>query len=274
MSGGMKQLQGIPLTPDLKKLVQCCLDVETTTMQTNQVRSSSSARTRALAPMSEEEARSTLQQVTNAKDVEDPVLSMNAIRAMKSLILASKDSSKVLSERLEAALSKNGVVLRFGNEVTESMKSEKEQAKFERRLAKLRLRAEETKYKGLTKNLDTTIADDVTTKSMTYAASVGLNMIVAPISFGVFMYFFAGQICSRWIDDVPDEETPSPNNGAVDIRRVIAGVVSGVAMLFIEMTLFVIRSHEFDASIRKKERTNHITPFGYNAKQNIKNFHG
>ena len=40
----------------------------------------------------------------------------------------------------------------------------------------------------------------------------------------------------------------------VDIRAVIAGVVSGVCMLFIEMTLFVIRSHEMDAAVTKKAR--------------------
>eukprot|EP00957_Ditylum_brightwellii_P038515 2911118-Ditylum_brightwellii.AAC.1 len=63
---------------------------------------------------------------------------------------------------------------------------------------------------------------------MTYAASVGLNMIVAPISFGVFMYFFAGQIF-HWVageEGQFDPRTSAANK--TDIRRVIAGVVSGV----------------------------------------------
>ena len=108
--------------------------------------------------------------------------------------------------------------------------------------------------------------DNVTAKSMMYATSVGLNMVVAPLSFGVFMYFFAGSIFSRFFDseDINDEGRP----GDVDIRRVIAGVVSGVFMLFVEMILFVIRSHELDASVRKKSRKREYksNPFGYTQK--------
>ena len=60
---------------------------------------------------------------------------------------------------------------------------------------RLRMQYEETKYMKLTDNLqDHRCDDDVTAKSMTFAASVGLNMIVAPLSFGCFMYFFAGGI--------------------------------------------------------------------------------
>jgi len=99
---------------------------------------------------------------------------------------------------------------------------------------------------------------------MTYAASVGLNMIVAPISFGVFMYFFAGSIFNRFFGSDNDNDT----SGNVDIKRVIAGVVSGVCMLFVEMILFVIRSHELDSSVRKKgkRKENRANPFGYTQK--------
>ena len=83
---------------------------------------------------------------------------------------------------------------------------------------RLRLRAEEARYKKLTQNLDTYVEDDVTTKSMTYAASVGLNMIVAPLSFGVFMYFFAGAIFG-WMSG--DEEEVNPRK--TDIKSVITG---------------------------------------------------
>jgi len=87
-------------------------------------------------------------------------------------------------------------------------------------------------------------------------------MVVAPLSFGVFMYFFAGSIFNRFFDS--DDRV----NENIDIRRVIAGVVSGVFMLFVEMILFVIRSHELDASVRKKgrRRENRANPFGYTEK--------
>ncbi|KAL7523171.1 hypothetical protein ACHAWF_000410 [Thalassiosira exigua] len=85
---------------------------------------------------------------------------------------------------------------------------------------------------------------------MKYAMSVGLNMIVAPLSFGAFMYFFAGSIFTRFFDGGED----LGGGSGVDVRRVIAGVVWGVFMLFVEMILFVIRSHELDVSVRKKGR--------------------
>ena len=104
---------------------------------------------------------------------------------------------------------------------------------------------------------------------MMYATSVGLNMVVAPITFGVFMYFFAGSIFSRFFDSEIDINAPPQTNvNQIDIRRVIAGVVSGVFMLFVEMILFVIRSHELDASVRKKSRRreNRANPFGHTTK--------
>ncbi|KAL3770177.1 hypothetical protein ACHAW5_009272 [Stephanodiscus triporus] len=146
---------------------------------------------------------------------------------------------------------------------------------FEKRLAKLRLRDEERSYGRLTTNLRNRSSmigdDDVTAKSMTYAASVGLNMIVAPVTFGVFMYFFAGGIFGRFFDDDDDDvygDRRHPRGGGVDVRRVIAGVISGCFMLFVEMILFVIRSHEIDASSTRKGRRseNRANPFGYTQK--------
>ncbi|KAL3817449.1 hypothetical protein ACHAXA_001456 [Cyclostephanos tholiformis] len=150
-------------------------------------------------------------------------------------------------------------------------------AAFERRLERLRLMDEERSYGKLTTNLrahSTTRDDDVTARSMTYAASVGLNMIIAPMSFGVFMYFFAGGIFGRFFDDddlddddIDDDRRRRGDNG-VDVRRVIAGVVSGVFMLFVEMVLFVIRSHEIEASVARKGRRREYraNPFGYTQK--------
>jgi len=113
-------------------------------------------------------------------------------------------------------------------------------------MERLRLRAEEQKYHRLTNNLDKVIEDDVTTRSMTYAASIGMNMIVAPISFGVFVYFFAGHMFFKDAELAPGQ--------TVHIGKVISAVVAGVGMMFIEMILFVIRSHELDVHTTKKKK--------------------
>jgi Endoplasmic reticulum-based factor for assembly of V-ATPase len=138
-----------------------------------------------------------------------------------------------------------------------------ERKKFNQRMKKLRLQHEETKYVRLTNNLQHEVQDDITAKSMSYAASVGLNMIVAPLSFGCFMYFFAGGIFDYFLG----EEFSSRTTGGTDIKRVIVGVISGVVMLFIEMTLFVIRTHEVEAAqLKKKKRKKPVQPFGVYSK--------
>lgn len=95
-------------------------------------------------------------------------------------------------------------------------------------------------------------------------------MIVAPISFGVFMYFFAGSLFSKFFPD------GNIKPGEIDIRQVIAGVISGVVLLFIEMILFVIRSHELDVSVRKKSRMKSYrsNPFGYTKRAMEKTYNG
>jgi Endoplasmic reticulum-based factor for assembly of V-ATPase len=183
---------------------------------------------------------------------EETPIPLDVIRA--ATILLKKEHLLVFNTKLSSTK------LIFKETPPPTMKTEDEARKFEKRMDRLRLREEESRYKYLTGNIDHYVADDVTVKSMTYAASIGLNMIVAPISFGVFMYFFAGQIFS-WISATPTVEL-KPHE--VDIRRVIAGVVSGVGMLFIEMILFVIRTHTMDKSVRKKERQKKtISPFGF-----------
>jgi hypothetical protein len=136
--------------------------------------------------------------------------------------------------------------------------------KFNQRMKKLRLQYEETKYVRLTNNLQNEVQDDITAKSMSYAASVGLNMIVAPLSFGCFMYFFAGGVFDYFLG----EDFSSRTTGGTDIKRVIVGVISGVVMLFIEMTLFVIRTHEVEAAqMQKKKRRKPVQPFGVYSKK-------
>ena len=140
-------------------------------------------------------------------------------------------------------------------------------------MERLRLKNEESKYAALTANLGVEgPSDDVTTRSMTYAASIGLNMIVAPLSFGCFMYFFAGGIFDFFLP--ANVETAAKATGP-DIKRVIVGVVSGVAMLFIEMILFVIRTHEMEKAITKKSKKKKAhQPFGHYTAETSRTYQG
>lgn len=218
--------------------------------------------------MSVKASKSILQNAINDAAV-DAALPLAGIIALQSLILMTTEDAKTqqkLSQELEAAL-RQTKQLSFHKQSSQNSKNS--DPKFQKRLERLRLQDEERSYLNLTTNLKTAASlkdDNVTVKSMTYAASVGLNMIVAPISFGVFMYFFAGSIFNRFFGS--DNDDDNENNGDIDIKRVIAGVVSGVFMLFVEMILFVIRSHELDASVRKKSkrRENRANPFGYTQK--------
>jgi len=111
----------------------------------------------------------------------------------------------------------------------------------------LKRKHEEREYNKLVDNLPQTRKHDplASMSSNKYVMSVGLNMIVAPISFGVFVYSFSTFMF---------EKTVGGENA-----RVICGVLSGCAMLFIEMVLFVIRSdamicHLEDGGSSKKRR--------------------
>lgn len=197
-------------------------------------------------------------------------LPLNGIQAIQTLINNSTKSStdkKQLTKQLEVALC-NKTTLSFQSTSFSNSINGTDDKQFQQRLARLRLLDEERSYLSLTTNLKNASSlkdDNVTAKSMMYATSVGLNMIVAPISFGVFMYFFAGSIFSRFFGGDDEDDRRSSSQGGTDIKSVIAGVISGVFMLFVEMILFVIRSHELDASVRKKakRRENQANPFGY-----------
>ena len=228
-----------------------------------------SPRSRAVAPIPACDAKATLEKAKAVPDGEFVPISIASV--LRTLIKNSSQPSasrSALLVEIEVALS--GTSLAFsGPNRYDDEKSAAERKKYVKRMDRLRLRAEESEYRKLTKNIDKKIEDDVTMKSMSYATSVGMNMIVAPISFGVFMYFFAGQVFSFILGKERDGQV-----GGTDIKSVIAGVISGVIMLFIEMTLFVIRSHEMDASIRKKKKNDHANPFGYDKKKAVKTFHG
>ncbi|KAL3794494.1 hypothetical protein HJC23_013967 [Cyclotella cryptica] len=213
-------------------------------------------------PLKVQEARSMLQSTLNNHDTVDsrPVLPLAQISALKLLLSnsSSPDTATTLTQSLEQALR---TPLIFTSPTTPPSSN----PTFEKRLAHLRQLNEERSYLASTSNIQKLNAhsthDDINVKSMMYATSVGLNMIVAPVSFGVFMYFFAGSLFGRFF--------PPDNRGNnVDVRQVIAGVLSGVILLFIEMILFVIRSHELDASVRKKKRRREYrsNPFGYTSR--------
>jgi hypothetical protein len=204
-------------------------------------------------------------------------LPIGVIAAMNTVLsnATTFSNEKAKSNQVEQALQKSRTQLVFTSppkasaEETENM--EKQQKKYNKRMDRLRLQQEETKYSKLTSNLGKVVKDDdVTTKSMTYAASIGLNMIVAPISFGVLMYFFAGSLLDYFYPTVQSKSAALTN--APDIRKVIMGVISGVAMLFIEMILFVIRTDEMDKAIRKKGKKRKQGPFGYYSSATTKNF--
>jgi Endoplasmic reticulum-based factor for assembly of V-ATPase len=172
------------------------------------------------------------------------------------------------SVHLEEALRDTSVQLQF---TRPDEARTPEQMQFQQRMQKLRLRNEERKYMKITTNLSSMTqpkSDDVTTQSMMYATSIGLNMIVAPISFGVFMYFFAGSLLDYiWPSTQPATTT--------DIKKVIAGVISGVLMLFIEMLLFVIRTHELDKALVKKKKKYFASsqhPFGHYTAKSAKSY--
>ena len=197
----------------------------------------------------------------DANSDSDRTLSVDVLQAMASIL----DDPK----RLDAALANTRLAYSTPPPPEEPTL---EQEKFRKRLERLRLKQEETQYSQLTSNVGIKqTSDDITTKSMTYAASIGLNMIVAPLSFGCFMYFFAGGILEYvW----PRDEVDPRHHQGPDIRRVIAGVVSGVIMLMIEMILFVIRTHEMDAAMRRKQKRPKDGPFSHYTSKTNKTFKG
>lgn len=162
-----------------------------------------------------------------------------------------------------------------------TFKTKEEKEAYQKRIELLKLNIEERKYTKLTSNLDVTPKDDETLSSMLYASSVGMNMIVAPISIGVLMYFFAGKLLLWIFGNNPESEyyirtsrQYKENDGQLNIHGVIVGVVSGVIMLFIEMILFVIRNHEMDKHLTDKKKKGKKNPFGYDAKSAKRTFHG
>jgi hypothetical protein len=260
-----KRLEGVQATPELRQLVREVLlklgggskDGKGT------VTSNSKTLYDSYPIMSTEEAVKILRDF--GEDSGDTTfVSMAVLRAVETVSRGQSDYMTRLDKCLKSTL------LAFTPPPPPSSSETEEHKRFRRRMERLKLRQEEQRYAGLIKNVGAQgPADDMTIRSMTYAASIGLNMIVAPLSFGCFMYFFAGGLLNfvGW-------ERPESLSHTVDIRKVIAGVVSGVGMLFIEMILFVIRSHEMDKATRKKARREKPRTFGHYTSNTERTFKG
>mmetsp|Transcript_13046 Transcript_13046/g.20143 ORF Transcript_13046/g.20143 Transcript_13046/m.20143 type:complete len:294 (+) Transcript_13046:52-933(+) len=283
----MGSLRGIQITPALRSVIKAVLALPQTpatvssepkadkkssaslppSSPSESLTRASKAKEHLSSPMIVKEATSILQTTLNnaAVDAALPLLGVLALQSLIQSSLLDPNTKTQRSQDLEAALQQTKQLSFQKLPSNKSTDKQSHDPKFQKRLERLRLQDEERSYLNLTTNLKTAASlkdDNITVKSMTYAASVGLNMIVAPISFGVFMYFFAGSIFNRLLG------MENHNSGGVDIKRVIAGVVSGVFMLFVEMILFVIRSHELDTAVRKKSKRkeNRANPFGYTKK--------
>ena len=265
MDNNNKKLEGVRYTAELRSLSKRVLALKhTDSNAADNVKSHLSADT---LPLSSLKAMRT---IIKQKCNESESVKTNLLADLNAALVAATESSPTTDQ----TQARGGGGLQFTAPPTKPSPDQltAEEVKYQRRIERLRLKAEENRYSRLVNNLDTKKADDETMKSMTYATSVGMNMIVAPISFGAFMYFFSGQLFG-WVLD-KDDDGASRNNNNVDIRAVIAGVISGVIMLFIEMTLFVIRSHEMDAAVSKKAKKRQVNPFGYDKRTAARTFEG
>jgi hypothetical protein len=247
--GKGEYIQGISLTPGLKEVLKNIIDDGGNND-------------------AEGDASINLRQIIDEADTSLPehqVITLKAIKLAKSIITGLDDSMSQL-KKLDQSLC-NAKLVFNSDESTTSPEAEANKSSYANRITKLKLKEQERNYSKLTANLDHSVADDTNMKSMTYAASVGANMIVAPISIGVLMYFFAGKLFAFVVPSYRVEP------GKIDIAGVIAGVITGVVMLFIEMILFVIRSHEMDKFVTKKMKKE-VNPFGYDKKAAQRTFEG
>jgi hypothetical protein len=199
---GAKRLEGVKATDDLRRLIR---DVRS--MGTNHAAATSTWESldESIPSLSSTEAALNLRNF----DTSNPFIPFAVLRAV-DLLTANDPQHK---QRLEACL--RSTQLAFTPPPPRGSETE-ERKKFRRRIEMLKLKQEENRYGGLVKNVGLHAPnDDVTTRSMTYAASIGLNMIVAPLSFGCLMYFFAGGLFNYmgWDENRPAYMGP-------DIRKV------------------------------------------------------
>jgi len=271
-----KRLLGVQSTPVLRNLLEVSWSSvansspSATTGDTEKSKSALQENcTNFCVALSKEESQSILagfQDQRQAKVTTDEIFPIAVIRAMDAIL------NRTNKKELEEALSSTQLVFSKTPQPMKSDEDNAEKQRWRKRMQRLRYKEQEARYKTLTENVGSSWVkdDDVTTKSMTYAASIGLNMIIAPISFSCFMYFFGGGL----LDYIWPANHDDP--AAVDMKKIIIGVISGVLMLFIEMTLFVIRTHELDKAVRQKERKSkqRKTAFGHYTSETSKTFSG
>lgn len=235
-----KRLEGVESTPELQKLLQQALDKTTTA-------SSSNNDTHESTTILQDYLQQSTPKCTN-------IIPFPVLRAAATMV------------NLDPALSRTHLAY------TQPPPFDPARQAYVQRLERLRLQQEERNYSKLTRNVmkHAQPQDDITAKSMTYAASIGLNMIVAPLSFGCFMYFFCGNLFG-WNND-NDNTDNQQHNPVYQIRRVMVSVISGVVMLIVEMLLFVIRSHEMDKATRQKQKAQTPQPFGQYTSRTARNY--
>lgn len=264
----MKKLEGINLTPEILRIAESALTLDIPKKDDDNVTATNnkklqSAQAMACATYSPSKAYHIIEGFLN--EVKQQQKNNNEYNPTKDVVPIQVIKSIHTILKIQSSTSTNGAdITTLNNEIQKSYltytmpqpptQSElKAKEEYKKRLEKLKLYEEERKYGSITNNIQLKVDEESNIKSMSYATSIGLNMIVAPISFGVFMYFFSHQLFTWGLSDDAMEDL---NNKKVDVKRVITAVISGVIMLFIEMILFVIRSHEMEEAIRKKKKVN------------------
>ena len=264
----MKKLEGIHLTPELLQIANTILKTTTNIPQekTNpNPPKLQSAKATACAEYTPTKAyhiikgflnETTKKQHDFSNPTNDMMIPIQVIKSIHTL-LKIQTSDSITTQTLHNALQTSYLTFTLPKPPSKEERERKE--KYQKRLEQLKLKDEERRYGSITNNIQLKVDEESHIKSMSYTTSIGLNMIVAPISFGVFMYFFSHQLFT-WRGVVVDDNVYDGRK--VDVKRVITAVISGVIMLFIEMILFVIRSHELEESIRKKKKVNsNASPF-------------
>lgn len=183
------------------------------------------------------------------------VMTARALRALQESLLCSRGDDvgtidrnllcasvrRSSSSTLSSGSNKKSII--FAPEATSAKKNARlpDEGEWKARMAHLSRVADDRNYGKLTNNISLyqPPTDEITGRSMTYAASIGLNMIVAPISFGAFIYGFGFHVLRGW--------------GGQE-GRILLSVICGVMMMFIEMILFVIRSDAVEKEAGKKKK--------------------
>ena len=206
-----KRLEGVQATDDLRQLVRDVRSLGAPSRRTSEKNSPAAVADGSIYsnlivyPSVEESV-----ELLRSFDTTNDVVPMAVLRAVE--VLCPNDDTSYM-KRLDQCL--RSTRLAFTPPPPSTPETE-ERKRFRRRMEQLKLKQEENRYGGLVKNVGVQApVDDVTTRSMTYAASIGLNMIIAPLSFGCFMYFFAGGLFNYlgWDQDRPAHHGP-------DIRKV------------------------------------------------------